>query len=41
VVDGVGQMLDPVKLAEFRKNVGKIENRAIFEVPDILSGFVK
>ena len=40
VVDGVGQMLDPVKLAEFRKNVGKIENRAIFEIPDILSGLL-
>jgi len=27
--DGVGQMLDPVKLAEFRKNVGDREPRDI------------
>src|SRR6202171_5959708 len=40
VVDGVKQMLDPVKLAEFRKNVGKIDNRAIFEILDILSGLL-
>lgn len=37
VVAGVRQMLDPVRLAEFKKNVAVLENRAIFEVPEILA----
>lgn len=37
VVAGVQQMLDPVNLAEFRKNVGALDNRAIFEIPEILA----
>jgi 1,2-diacylglycerol 3-beta-galactosyltransferase len=37
VVAGVRQMLDPAKLAEFRKNVAAQENRAIFEIPEILA----
>jgi Glycosyltransferase family 28 C-terminal domain len=37
VVAGVKQMLDPVKLQEFRKNVAALENRAIFEIPEILA----
>jgi hypothetical protein len=37
VVDGVRQMLDPAALAEFRKNVAAQENRAIFEIPEILA----
>jgi 1,2-diacylglycerol 3-beta-galactosyltransferase len=37
VVAGVRQMLDPEKLAEFRKNVAAQENRAIFEIPEILA----
>jgi len=36
VVSGVQRMLDPATLAEFRKNVGALENRAIFEIPEIL-----
>jgi hypothetical protein len=36
VVSGVRRMLDPVTLAEFRKNVDALENRAIFEIPEIL-----
>lgn len=36
VVSGVQRMLDPVTLAEFRKNVAALENRAIFEIPEIL-----
>lgn len=37
VVAGVRQMLDPLKLAEFHKNVAAQNNRAIFEIPEILA----
>lgn len=37
VVSGVKQMLDPAKLAEFRKNVAAQDNRAIFEIPEIFA----
>jgi len=37
VVEGVRQMLEPVRLAEFRKNVAALNNRAIFEIPEILA----
>jgi 1,2-diacylglycerol 3-beta-galactosyltransferase len=37
VVEGVRQMLEPAALAEFRKNVAAQENRAIFEIPEILA----
>src|SRR5882672_7874867 len=36
VVGGVRQMLEPAKLAEFRKNVAAQNNRAIFEIMEIL-----
>ncbi|HKN77301.1 MAG TPA: glycosyltransferase [Candidatus Acidoferrum sp.] len=37
VVEGVRQMLDPARLAEFRKNVAALDNRAIFEIPEMLA----
>ena len=37
VVAGVEQMLEPATLAEFRKNVAALDNRAIFEIPEILA----
>jgi 1,2-diacylglycerol 3-beta-galactosyltransferase len=37
VVAGVRQMLEPAVLAEFKRNVQAQENRAIFEIPEILS----
>jgi len=37
VVLGARQMLDPATLAEFRKNVAAQNNRAIFEIPEILA----
>jgi len=37
VVGGVRQMLEPANLAEFRRNVAALENRAIFEIPEILA----
>jgi len=36
VVGGVQQMLEPAKLAEFKKNVAAQDNRAIFEIMEIL-----
>jgi 1,2-diacylglycerol 3-beta-galactosyltransferase len=37
VADGVQRMLKPATLAEFRKNVSTQENRAVFEIPEILA----
>ena len=37
IVGGVKQLLEPATLAEFRRNVGALENRAIFEVPEIFA----
>src|SRR5216684_1911741 len=37
VAEGVKRMLQPATLAEFRKNVSAQENRAVFEIPEILS----
>src|SRR5467141_4442742 len=37
VVAGVQQMLEPATLAEFRKNAAAQDNRAIFEIPEILA----
>jgi hypothetical protein len=37
VVSGARQMLDPPRLAEFRENVDALDNRAIFEIPEILA----
>jgi UDP-N-acetylglucosamine:LPS N-acetylglucosamine transferase len=37
IVGGVTQLLEPGTLAEFRRNVATLENRAIFEVPEIFA----
>jgi hypothetical protein len=37
VVAGVRQMLEPLKLAELRKNVAALDNRAIFEISEFLA----
>jgi 1,2-diacylglycerol 3-beta-galactosyltransferase len=37
VADGVRQILEPANLAEFRKNVAALNNRAIFEIPEMLA----
>ena len=41
VVSGVQRMLDAVTLAQFRKNVAALENRAIFEIPEILAELLR
>jgi hypothetical protein len=37
VVTGVRQMLEPATFAEFRRNVASLNNRAVFEIPEILA----
>ncbi len=41
VVSGVQRILDPAALAEFRKNVAALDNRAIFEIPEILEKLLR
>jgi 1,2-diacylglycerol 3-beta-galactosyltransferase len=40
VVDGVKKMLDPLTLARLRKNVKALDNRALFEIPEILAALL-
>jgi 1,2-diacylglycerol 3-beta-galactosyltransferase len=37
VAEGVKRMLDPAAFAEFRRNLEAQENRAVFEIPEILA----
>jgi UDP-N-acetylglucosamine:LPS N-acetylglucosamine transferase len=37
VAESVKRMLEPATLAEFRKNVAAQQNRAVFEIPEILA----
>ena len=37
-VEGARRMLEPERLAEFRKNVAVVENRTTFEKPEMLAG---
>jgi glycosyl transferase family 28 len=37
VAEGVKRMLEPANLAEFHKNVAAQQNRAVFEIPEILA----
>src|SRR5712671_264823 len=37
IAEGAKRMLEPDTLAEFRKNVSAQENRAVFEIPEILA----
>jgi 1,2-diacylglycerol 3-beta-galactosyltransferase len=41
VLSGVQRMLEPATLAELRKNVDALENRAIFEIPEILDKLLR
>ena len=36
VADAVERLLDPIRYAEFRAATAKIENRAVFDIPDLL-----
>jgi 1,2-diacylglycerol 3-beta-galactosyltransferase len=37
VTEGVKRMLEPANLAAFRQNVAAQQNRAVFEIPEILA----
>ena len=37
IVEGVQQILEPARLAEFQKNVAALDNRDIFEIPEMLA----
>jgi hypothetical protein len=37
IVNGIKQLLQPGKLAEFRRNTEELNNRAVFEIPEILA----
>ncbi len=41
VVSGVQRMLEPATLAELRNNVDALNNRAIFEIPEILDKLLR
>jgi UDP-N-acetylglucosamine:LPS N-acetylglucosamine transferase len=41
VVEGVRELTEPIRLQEFQKNVAAIQNRAIFEIPEILTGLLE
>jgi hypothetical protein len=40
IVPGVKQLLEPGKLAEFRQNTEVLNNRAIFEIPEIFASLL-
>ena len=37
IAEGVKQLSEPATLEEFRRNVARLENRAVFEIPEILA----
>jgi Glycosyltransferase family 28 C-terminal domain len=37
IVSGVKELLEPARLAEFRRNVGALNNQAVFEIPEIFA----
>ena len=39
--DVVGRLIEPATLASYRANAAKIENRAVFEIPEILERILK
>lgn len=41
VVDGVKQISDPARLAQLRENVARLNNRAIFEIPEMLASLLE
>jgi 1,2-diacylglycerol 3-beta-galactosyltransferase len=40
IVTGIAQMLDPQRLAHFRSRVRALNNRAVFEIPDLLEALI-
>jgi UDP-N-acetylglucosamine:LPS N-acetylglucosamine transferase len=40
IVTGIKQMLEPRRFAHFRSSVGVVNNRAVFEIPDLLEELI-
>jgi hypothetical protein len=40
IVAGINQMLDPLRLAHFRSHARALNNRAVFEIPDLLETLI-
>jgi UDP-N-acetylglucosamine:LPS N-acetylglucosamine transferase len=40
IVEGVQQILEPARLTEYRRNVAALDNRAIFEIPEMLANLL-
>ena len=40
IATAIIQMLDPERLAQFRERAGGLNNRAMFEIPDILQTLI-
>jgi 1,2-diacylglycerol 3-beta-galactosyltransferase len=40
IVSGINQMLEPQRLAHFRSRAGELNNRAVFEIPDMLEALI-
>jgi len=40
IAAGIGQMLDPQRLAHFRSRLRTFDNRAVFEIPDLLEALI-
>jgi 1,2-diacylglycerol 3-beta-galactosyltransferase len=40
IVSGIEQMLDPQRFAHFRSRAGALDNRAVFEIPDMLEALI-
>ncbi len=41
IVTGVNHLLEPAMFSEFRRNVAALDNRAVFEIPEILSKLLR
>jgi 1,2-diacylglycerol 3-beta-galactosyltransferase len=41
IVQGVNQLLEPATFSEFRRNVAALDNRAIFEIPEIFAKLLR
>jgi 1,2-diacylglycerol 3-beta-galactosyltransferase len=40
VADGVRKIVEPITLARLKNNVEALNNRALFEIPEILAGLM-
>ena len=41
IAEAVGKLIEPVTLKQYRANAAAIQNRAVYEIPEILAGILK